>query len=306
MLVPLLVGQLRAESPAAGVKVPRIAGKYVTVYRPAPDRFAGPDTHELKAGQLYRDWVPNDHAIIKGSDQRWHAIGITHPLTTPTHVHDGEYQSFHAVAPAGPLRDVMRDGVWSDHPKILPPTQRPGEILENHAPYIVRRDREYVMIYGPTPLRWATSPNLFDWTVHGTLLRPPPTGRDPNLLLWQGRYYLSYCVEDHVDACTSEDLIHWSEPSTIVTLPSGVAPESPSLIRFGGTFYLFVCGWNGVWDRQSIQGAYQHVTYVYQSADPLDFRAHHEVARLESHAPEIFQDEMGDWYISSAEWPRTE
>jgi hypothetical protein len=27
------------------------------------------------------------------------------------------------------------------------------------------------------------------------------------------------------------------------------------------------------------------------------------VAELQAHAPEIFHDEVGDWYISSVEWP---
>jgi beta-fructofuranosidase len=81
----------------------------------------------------------------------------------------------------------------------------------------------------------------------------------------------------------------------------GIDPESPSIARYNGTFYLFVCGWNGKWDRKDIQGAYQHKTYVYQSDDPLWFE--NEVAVLDAHAPEISQDEAGDWFISSVEWP---
>ena len=77
----------------------------------------------------------------------------------------------------------------------------------------------------------------------------------------------------------------------------------PSVVRYQDTFYLFVCGWNGQWDRTEIQGAYQHKTYVYQSNDPLKFDPQNEVAVLDAHAPEIFQDEVGDWFISSVEWP---
>ncbi len=302
LLLPL-VCRLEADGPGDEVKVPAIAGQYVTVYRPAGDRFPGPDTPQLKAGQFYRDWVPNDHAIIQGLDQRWHAIGITHPLTTTDSVHEGEYQSFHAVAPAGRLSDVWRDSAWRDEPKILPPAERPGEILEHHAPFIIRRGDEYVMVYGPSPLRWATSPDLSIWKPHGTLLSTPPTGRDPHVLLWQDRYYLLYCVEDRVDACTSADLVNWSPPRTILRMPQGVAPESPTLVRCQDTFFLFVCGWDGIWDRQTIQGAYQHVTYVYQSDDPMKFPTAQEIARLAAHAPEVFRDEQGDWFISSAEWP---
>ena len=48
---------------------------------------------------------------------------------------------------------------------------------------------------------------------------------------------------------------------------------------------------------------YQHKTYVYHSDNPLKFELENEVAVLDAHAPEIFQDEAGDWFISSVEWP---
>lgn len=85
-------------------------------------------------------------------------------------------------------------------------------------------------------------------------------------------------------------------------MKKGVDPESPSIVRYNNPFNLFVCGWNGMWDRKELQGAYQHVTYVYQSDNPLKFDLKHEVTTVNAHAPEIFQDEDGDWYISSVEW----
>ncbi len=304
MILILSASGIMADEVNEAIKVPSIDGAYVTVYRPAGDRFPGPNTTQLKAGQFYEDWVPNDHAIVKGPDKRWHAIGITHPRTSPEYVHDGEFQSFHAVAPVGSLREVMRDGAWKDRPKILPPSERPGEILSNHAPFIVKHDNQFRMLYGPSPLRWATSIDLNRWTPQGPLADEQSGGRDPNLLEWKGVWYLVYCADDRVDARTSLDLREWSAPRTILTMPKAIAPESPTLVRFNDTFYLFVCGWNGIWDRQSIQGAYQHETYVYQSDDPLDFGRRTAVTQLKSHAPEVFQDEAGDWFISSVEWPQ--
>jgi beta-fructofuranosidase len=81
-------------------------------------------------------------------------------------------------------------------------------------------------------------------------------------------------------------------------------PESPTIVHHAGNLYLFVCGWNGVWDGKTVDGAYQHQTYVYASDDPLRFDAGSEVAILESHASEVFQGEDGQWYLSSAEWPQ--
>ncbi len=44
---------------------------------------------------------------------------------------------------------------------------------------------------------------------------------------------------------------------------------------------------------------------MLQSDDPLNFGTDDEkqITTLNAHAPEIFQDEKGDWYISSVEWP---
>jgi beta-fructofuranosidase len=42
---------------------------------------------------------------------------------------------------------------------------------------------------------------------------------------------------------------------------------------------------------------------VFRSGDPLDFKAAPCVAELKAHAPEVFRDEDGDWFISSVEWP---
>jgi len=77
------------------------------------------------------------------------------------------------------------------------------------------------------------------------------------------------------------------------------------LMYFDKSFYLFVCSWDGNWDGKDIQGAYQHITYVYHTKDTLNFGIDDEkqITTLKSHAPEIFRDEDGKWYISSVEWP---
>jgi arabinan endo-1,5-alpha-L-arabinosidase len=57
-----------------------------------------------------------------------------------------------------------------------------------------------------------------------------------------------------------------------------------------------------LYSPKTVKGANQHQSHVYQSDNPLEFDSK-AVARLEAHAPEIFQGENGQWYISSAEWP---
>jgi len=284
------------------VKAPRLAGKYVRVYQPAGDVFSGPDEGELKAGRYYPEWVPNDHCFIKGDDGCWHVFGITHPRTRLDRVHEGENQSFHAIAPRGELREVLRENAWADLPKVLPPAERPGETRAHHAPFIVKRDGLYHMLYGPAPLRRATTPDLRRWTPRGELAGAP-AGRDPSVLVWNDVYHLLVCGRREVRMAVSRDLVHWEDDRPILRMKAGVDPESPCLIRHDNTFYLFVCGWDGAWDQRDLSGAYQHATYVYASDDLARFTSRCELPAIRAHAPEVFRGEDGGWYVSSAEWP---
>ena len=286
--------------PWAGSLVPAISGPYVHVYRPGPDVFPGPDTPRLRAGQRYEDWTPNDHAIVKGPDDRWHAFGITHPSVDSPPWHEGECLSFHAAATPGTLRQQLRKHAWVDLPKVLPPADRPGEPENHHAPFFVRKEGTYWMFYGPNPIRYAVSSDLFRWTPKGPLFEQENGGRDPSIFYHDGQHVMLLTSRTSVVARTSPDLLHWSEPTTIYTMPEGErgAPESASIVEIAGQFYLFWCPWD--WE---IDDAYQHRTFVFRSDDPLDFHGCRPIAELEAHAPEIFHDEAGDWYISSVEWP---
>jgi len=300
------------------VLIPGQANEFVWVYKPAGDYFFGPDTEYLKEGEWYDEWVPNDHTFVKAEDGLWHIFGITHPLVESdplqAGIHDGEYASFHAVSSATSFRETLKEHHHSDLPKVLPPNERPGEVLANHAPYIVKKDGLYHMVYGHSPIRSAVSSDLSEWEPKGNLFLETDEARDlnqlfgdardPNLLFHEGKYYIIYCSTKSVNLRESEDLIHWNQAQTIFKTET-FDPESPSLIFHNNTFYLFVCSWDGIWDQKEIVGAYQHKTYVLQSDDPLDFGADDEkqVAILNAHAPEIFQDEGGQWYISSVEWP---
>jgi beta-fructofuranosidase len=148
------------------------------------------------------------------------------------------------------------------------------------------------------------SSDLSKWNIKGNLFHENDGARDPSLLLHNGTYYMVYCSVKSVRLRKSRDLIHWTESKTIFKSKT-FDPESPSLIYFNKSFYLFVCSWDGIWDGMDIQGAYQHKTYVLHSKDPLNFGIDDEkqITTLKSHAPEIFQDEDGQWYISSVEWP---
>jgi beta-fructofuranosidase len=227
-------------------------------------------------------------------------FGITHPQTSLRDVHQGEYQLFHALAPQGLLKEAIKNGAWSDMPKVLPAQDRGGEIPEIYAPHILERNKLYYMVYAPNPIRLATSPDLKTWTPQGVaFMDRDPSARDPNILFWKGTYHMVYVGVRGVSLRTTKDLRHWGQPKVIL---DDKAAESPSLIRQNRTFYLFVCPYKGI-DQKTLLGAYEHKTYVYQSDSLSHFEFGGEVTILDAHAPEVFQGEDGSWYISSVEWP---
>lgn len=306
LLILIFQNKLIAQQP---ILVPKQANEYVRIYKADGDYFFGPDTPELKEGKWYDEWVPNDHTIVKGNDGKWHIFGITHPLveTVPLNkgIHEGEYASFHAVSAVTNFKESLQEYRYNDLSKILTPRDRPGEIPSNHAPFIIKKDGLYQMVYGPNPIRLAVSPNLYDWEPKGALFSDKDGARDPNLLYYKGTYYLTYCSVKSVRMVTSNDLINWSEPRTILKT-NKFDPESPSLLFHNNSFYLFVCAWEGGWDGKNIQGAYTNKAYVYNSDDLTNFGIDQEkeITVLNAHAPEIFQGEDGQWYISSVEWPQ--
>ena len=281
---------------------PFISSGYIHIYDPKGDIFPGPDTKDLKAGKYYPLWQPNDHCFVKGPDKRWHAFGITHPASNPGESrHQGEFLSFHTVSNAETFRKSFGDHFWVDKSKVLSPVQRPGESVANHAPVILKEHKLYKMIYGPTPFRMAISKDLYSWNPIGPIGAAKAKGRDPNLIVWKNIYYLVYCAGNSIQVTTSGDLQNWSDPVEIFRPEVETYEcESPTLLHHEGKFYLFWC----LWDRADKNGnGYGSRTFVYCSDHLLDFHDQPLVAELRAHAPEIFQGEDKQWYISSAQYP---
>jgi hypothetical protein len=287
----------------ARVPIPVVEGGFVPVYAPRGDLFSGPDTQDLKAGVFYDAWQPNDHCFVKGPDGRWHAFGITHPESrTGQRRHQGEYALFHAVSGADTLAGSLSPQSWADKPKVLAPSQRLGENINCHAPTIMRHDGRYKMIYGPCPFRLAVSDDLSAWTPQGPVGVNEKSGRDPSLFFWNGTHILVYCAGNAVKAATSTNLTDWTEPVEIYRgAVSTYQCESPTIVARDGVFVLFWCLWDTANKRHG--NGYDELSFAVCSDDPLDFRGQPVIAELLTHAPEVFQDERQDWFLSSVQYP---
>ena len=281
------------------VAVPRIIGEYINVYKPKADYYHGPSTDTLIDGKWYDEWIANDHTIVKGRDDLWHAFGITGPYTDM--LHEGEYQSFHIKSPGQRTERIMEEQAWIEEPKVLRPYERPNENSRLYAPCIVEKDSLYYMIYGPQDIRYAVSPDLYDWTPRGTLFVTRNFEGDPVIIKIGDQYYMYMLHHPAGLSCrTSPDLTQWSEPTIVYEHSSRqVNCESPFMVCKDDLFYLFWCQWD--WDNS--HGPFDHRTRVFCSDDPMDFDPGKQIAMLNAHAPEVVQDQNRKWFISSAEWP---
>lgn len=276
--------------------VPVIVGDYIRIYHPQPDIYTGSDTLHYHPGTVYQHWQPNDHTFAKGPDGRWHCFGITRPCDCEDdRVHEGEGLCFHAVAPPGPLADALEPDSWIDQPKL--------DVSGcGWAPVIVKIGDVYSII--GSGVGRAESADLYHWTDKGKLA-VKGGNRDPNVLFWDSVYYLVRCNNSSVLLTTSADFVEWSEPVEIFVSERPTRNcESPILLHYDKWFYLFWCLWDSCPPAGEKLLTYDHRTYVYASDTPFDFQDREPIAQLNAHAPEVFQDEAGDWFISSAEHPQ--
>lgn len=278
------------------IRIPRLGGGFKRIYEPSGDVFRGPDTDNLKTGVYYENWIPNDHTLIRDKTGEWHGFGITGPASVG--IHEAEWTAFHISSKPGLLQDLMDKQHWTEHPKVLYPTERPNERKELYAPYVIERNDVYHMFYGPTDMRHAVSTDLFTWTPLGTAFTQDESARDPYMFYLDDRYYMVYVASSSVYIRSSPDLDDWSEsPTMIYKMPFTGDPESPFIVQYDGWFYLFWCIYDG------LNSFYDNRTYVFRSDNPFDFNGKAPVTMLQAHAPEVIQDTDGSWYITTVEWP---
>jgi len=238
----------------------------------------------------------------KMTPARWHAVGIHKSMNT----------LYHAVA------DSLF-GEWKLQPDIV----STDSVVRMWAPFAIwspRGDSAYMYYHhglGPDGgdmwnsmrVLAAAGPDLDRWTkydVHAEQEAAPgvrnivftgPVPRDACIFFDESLdKYIMYYADDApraIQARTSDDAVHWSEPVPVMGIPDPqeafVTPESPFVIRRDGLYYLFVSGFD-----------YARVA-LYVSEDPFDFGdpIANKVGEINGHAPEIVE-ENGHYYIACA------
>jgi len=289
--------------------IPNVATDYVLIYKPQPDVYVRRDSKNSKSGKIYTKWRINDHTFTQDPSGRWHCFGITRPdydLDSATRA--AGLGTFHALAPFGTLEQVFRPETWMDQPKF-------DVAGSSWAPYCIKIGDTYNLI--SSTRGHASSKDLYRWKDNGKLRikngRAGVDTRDPNILYWNGTYYLVRCDNRAVSLVTSTDFVNWTEPIDIFVAPvESWQCESPTLLRYNNKFYLFWCLWDSSPSREKLPALYKgHTpwshdwrTFVYVSDTPTDFNNTEPIAQLKAHAPEIIVDEKGNYFISSADYPQ--
>ena len=278
-------------------RIPKVTGAFVNIYKPQADVYTLPTVTlpegsiTYTQGKTYPDWRTNDHTFIKDSNSRWHCFGITKPWVSGDNGHSGEGLCFHAVAPEGTFTQAATFQSWRDLPKI-----HVGDC--GWAPASVKIGQDYSLV--GSRLGRATSTDLLTWTDRGRLTAKGGN-RDPYILFWDKTYYLLRCDGNGISLITSSDFLNWSDPITVYKpKKESYQTESPVLIPYGGLFYLFWTLWDSA-DKTT--SGYCPRSYVHCSGSPTDYHDRPVIAEFTVHAPEIIQDEGGQWFISSADHP---
>ncbi len=242
----------------------------------------------------------SDFLLIQDSQNRWHGIGIG----GQGHVQDS---FFHAVG-----EDLLERFDYTTRVE-----SGGSQALDNMdwmwAPYAYRADDETTYLYychwdktEGAQMRILKSDGAMDtWTPlqedsleDGNIAFQETAARDACVFFDEAsqKYFMYYAVTDAkqtncIQLRTSEDLIHWSEPESVMTAAKGfVQPESPFVIKRFGYYYLFVSGVD-----------YGRVA-VYASRNPADFGDPDEnkLGEISGHAPEIVSLNGRDYIACAA------
>jgi hypothetical protein len=290
------------ERTPSAVPTPRVASEWVHAFDPNTART------EHKG-----EWYCNDHTFVRDSNGVWHAYGIIG--YRPAQPWKKEKQFFHATS-----KSLGDPSAWNDHGNAM--TALAGKEAVIWAPHSRLIDDQIWMFYNvgnlqPTAEKYASWGGMciarsrgddgFTWERDSLnpLFADHGHARDSFVTRFGDRYHWYYTrtateidLRSAVAVRTSPDLVHWSGPRVVqLGKPGGHWAgncESPQVIQRGPLFYLFVTAAMEAYDK----------TLVYWSHDPLSFPKSQLVTQLKCHAPEVFQDEGGDWYISDCGWSK--
>lgn len=239
----------------------------------------------------------SDFLLIQDKSSRWHCIGIG----GQEHIQDS---FFHAVGTDLLEPFSYTDRVYSNGDKNLDETDW---MWAPYAIYTKEQDNAYLYYHHQTKshesqmrILQSTDDKLDRWVplqhsdlAEGCIAFAEGGCRDACIFYDEeaGKYLMYYAGAGGIALRASDDLIHWSDATTVMSVPEGYqAAESPFVIKKHGYYYLFVSGFD--YGRMA----------VYASKDYADFGDPKKdlLGELNGHAPEIVTVNGTDYIACAA------
>lgn len=250
------------------------------------------DTTSIPGGPHY----VNDHTLVQDHGGAWHLFGIFHREPKGD---DTEIDFIHAVAAEADPEKWTKGAFEAAPEPFMVALRAERAVGETHiwAPHVIAAEGRWWMVYqgggvdgDRASMRLAESADLYEWkrVTDVPLFEDICLARDPMLSRHDDAWILYYTRCDSTSKRTSgvayrlsQNLVDWTEPRMVLTLPETPAmfnsgfTESPFVFERGGYWYLSVSSYPIAWDA----------TIVYRSPAPFAFDAV-PYTRLRAHAAE--------------------
>lgn len=301
---PRLVGEADARpgAGAAPIRVPRIAGPWRALFRPA----------------VHGTYI-NDHTIFRDREGRFRLLGITDRSRGN---YDAERRFAHGVSETFPPDGGMREEE---------PVADFGDLA--WAPFVIESEGRHHLFWSPHRLEHMTSDDGVCWQDRRTAIRAPMHRffRDASVVEVAPGQFLLHATGrgkwfSRVDVYQSFDLERWQYIGPALRFRAGsernsafASTETPSVTAVDGRWVLVLTCNNGsrVWApiwlllRRWPDPPTYNDTLVFHADNPYAFgdyrgrwRSPALLTTLETHAPRLYRHpETGAWWITTAGWP---
>ncbi|MEI6393356.1 MAG: hypothetical protein WCT12_19905 [Verrucomicrobiota bacterium] len=285
-------------------------------------KFSRVKVQELKIPRVTKPWTQalrlvgdgtplySDFSLIKDKLGHWHSIGTfgESPNTIGSgYVLSDGYTLFHAVGPSLTVPMTITNKIPCQIATSQAYMWAPAAVWNRDNTraflYYFHFFGSYDPLYAQSACRLliSDSPDLAAWRPYdGTelpeknMIFREEVDRD-FCVFWDnrlGKYFMYYCAAAGLRVRTSNDLLHWSKPMTVLKDASGSPhgySESPFVLYRDGYYYLWTSGID-----------YSH-THLFISEDPFNFgdAVANSIEEQPGHAPEIVSDNGQDYMACS-------
>ncbi|MBQ7379458.1 MAG: family 43 glycosylhydrolase [Clostridia bacterium] len=239
----------------------------------------------------------SDFLLIRDTQGRWHCIGIG----GQDHIQDS---FFHAIGDDllepftytdrvysnGTSNLATTDWMWAPY-AVYAPDGKTAYMYYHHQTKDHRAEMRMLQSVDESLDTWV--PANIEGLEENCISFTGSMSRDACIFFDDavGKYLMYYAANEGICLRSSDDLIHWSQPTVVMTAPKDYqAAESPFVIKRHGYYYLFVSGFD--YGRVAVYASENHTDFGHPVNDLI--------GELNGHAPEIVTVDGKDYIACAA------